>query len=173
MRTARFAEPCEVCGFPKKRGEPLLVWGPPSEDKDLYKKVWVHPICRERLLRGERPPGVEVRGPTPAQLRALVEACENQLGCVPWQRPLDPPRPPAEQRRLRQAEARKLRTKAEQNPDLYTYDNLMRAIHTAQYLRMQIAEPADLCQLVRKIHLGKIRAHVPPPARPPGHEDIF
>ena len=69
-------EPCEVCPYPKMPGKPLYLWKPAAAEKDMYKTVWVHPGCRERLLRGERPDDVRRLGLTESQAYQLVCRCE-------------------------------------------------------------------------------------------------
>lgn len=135
---------CEVCGAPKLKGKPTLVWTPDAEERDRYKKVWVHPYCRERLLYGERPPGVEVRGVPDHALLEIVKLCESQLGCVAPEL-LRIPRIPASQRRkVREREVTMLRTRIEQAPETIDLEQLRMAINSLLRRRKDIKRARDL-----------------------------
>ncbi len=164
-------EPCEVCTFPKVPGNPLLVWSPTGEDRDLYKKVFVHPACRGRLLAGERPAGVMRLGPSLKQLHEIVVLCENQLGVISWEAHNQRGRPlrQSEVRQLRMRDVSKMEPLTERSPELLSYRNLRRVI---DYLaRTQdsvggrpIREPLDLITKLRELAARDRLDRLAPPA---------
>ncbi len=82
---AKRSRPCSVCGHPLVPGrDPIFNWSGTGDERDLYKKVWVHPRCEARLRQGYRPRAVRRFGPTPLQLMDIVKLCENQLGWTAW-----------------------------------------------------------------------------------------
>lgn len=152
VATASFVEPCEVCCYPKRKTR-LLVWSPSFVERETYKKVWVHPSCRERLLLGERPPGVAVRGVPDHQLLEIVKLCANQLGWLPkGQLPVAAPPPTsAEVRQQREREAMRLRRRVEQSRELITFDHLRMAIQRLRSQRQLLERPEDLVAVVAKL----------------------
>lgn len=59
-------------------------WSGAGDERDSYKKVWVHPRCFRRLNDGYRPRAIRRFGPTPQQLMDIIKLCENRLGWTPW-----------------------------------------------------------------------------------------
>lgn len=152
LATASFVEPCEVCRY-LKRNTRLLVWSPSQEEREIYKKVWVHPGCRERLLLGERPPGVEVRGVPDHRLLEIVKICENQLGCVPWDTgsTTSPALTASQRRQHREREAMRLRRRVEQSRELITFEHLQMAVRQLQRTREAPKRPEDLVVVVKRL----------------------
>ena len=136
--------PCEVCGLPKVKGKRTLVWTPDRDERDRYKKVWVHPDCRQRLLDGERPPGVEVRGVPDHQLLEIVLRCENQLGSVAPELIRTPPIGTADRRKVREREAMMLRARVEQSTEPIDVEQLRGTINGLQRQRKELRRPRDL-----------------------------
>ncbi len=164
-------EPCEVCTFPKVPGNPLLVWSPTGEDRDLYKKVFVHPACRGRLLAGERPAGVMRLGPSLKQLHEIVVLCENQLGVISWDAHNQVGRPlrQSEMRRLRMSDVYKMELVTEGAPELLSYRNLRRVVDYLQRTHdnvqgRPIREPFDLVVKLRELAAAKRLDRLVPPA---------
>lgn len=72
-------EACAVCRYPTVIRKPVYRWKPAAAEMTLYKSVWVHKPCRDRLIAGERPVGVKRRGLTPAEALDVVVRCEDLM----------------------------------------------------------------------------------------------
>ena len=129
----------------------MLVWTPQAEERDQYRKVWVHRDCRQRLLDGERPTGVEVRGPADHELHELVRLCENRLGWLAPEMKRLVPISTSERRRVREREAMLLRDRLDQSAEVVTFEQLQGAVTSLWKRRQAIGRPRGLVAEVNRL----------------------
>ncbi len=113
--------------------------------------MWVHHDCRQRLLDGERPPGVEVRGVPDHQLREIVVLCEDKLGCLAPALKSLRRISAADRRKAREVEFRLLRTRIEQQPEVIVVEQLHVAIERLWRQRKTLGRPRDLVTEVNRL----------------------
>ena len=145
---------CEVCGKWKAWRSLVYPWKPPTEEKDQYRKVWVHASCQRLLIGGARPAAVRRLGPTPEQLQAIVLDAEGALG-INWYGDVDPGQlRPRERRAILDRLVGELERTTESYPKTYTEMGLRRTIAYAQRKRQPVATMNELLQLCRKLQLS-------------------